>query len=140
MKEFLKRFCVSFVVVNIVFLFVALFVVHRFGIELGFIRLSIGTFTVTLFVAFSMMLFKAHIINGLVSTVLGFLAVLPVVFIMRRIFGVFIFKFSFMIYVLSILIAVIYGIAIVILSKKYQNDDRYLNELLSKNEDKNDHK
>jgi hypothetical protein len=86
------------------------------------------------------MLFKAHIINGLVSTVLGFLAVLPVVFIMRRIFGVFIFKFSFMIYVLSILIAVIYGIAIVILSKKYQNDDRYLNELLSKNEDKNDHK
>jgi hypothetical protein len=139
MKAFLKRFIISFVIVNIVFLGVAMFVVHQFGIELGYIRLSLGTFAVTLFVAFSITLFKARIIHSLVSTAFGFVALLPVVFIMSGIFGVFIFKFSFMIYVLSILIAVIYGISIVVVSKKYQKDDRDLNELLSRNETKNDH-
>lgn len=131
MKDFIRRWAYAYSIVNIVFLIVSFVILRRLNIDVPFLRLSLGAIAISLFIASSVSVFKSNI-NGIMRTVLGFLLILPIVFITRKVFGVLVFRFSIAVFIFALICSIIYALAVFTVSKKYKKEEVALNELLRK--------
>jgi hypothetical protein len=130
MKRYLKTYSYIFVIINILLLLLSAGIKFRFNIEVPFIRLCIAGFFISAFIALSWMIFTSRKGNIILKIILGFVALLPIVILLRRSFGPLLFRASFAIYIFSFIIAIIYAIAVLIVSAKTKKEERELNELI----------
>ncbi len=136
MKNAFRRWAYSFTITNIIFIVTTFFVLNRLNINMPYLRMSIASLLVALFVSLSITLFKMKKGNQFVKIILSVLALLPIIFILRRAFGVIIFRYSFILYILSSVFLLGYGIAVWVIAKKSKATEEQLNKLLEqKNKD-----
>jgi hypothetical protein len=131
-KNFLKNYAVCLAIANLVLIIICIAVKARLNIQYAFPRVEIAALITALFASLSVLLFRMKRGNIIVKIILGFLALVPSVFVMRRLFGVVIFRFSAAIYLLAALIAVVYGVTVFIIAKRSKKEADELNKLIDK--------
>lgn len=139
MKNVFNRWAYSFVITNIIFIVVTFFVLRRLNINMPYLKMSIASLFVAFFVSLSITLFKMKKGNQIVNIILSVIALLPIIFILRRAFGVIVFRYSFIIYILASVFLLGYGIAVFVIAKKSKATEEQLNKLLmEKDRDRDD--
>jgi ABC-type bacteriocin/lantibiotic exporter with double-glycine peptidase domain len=78
----------------------------------------------------SITVFRIQKMNSLLATLLGLIPLLAIPLILRRIYGVILFRFSFVIIIAFAVCAVIYAIAVLIVANRYKKEEKDLNKLL----------
>lgn len=132
MKDYGKIYLKVYLITHLVFLLLALIVLRRAQVTYAFIRLEIGAILVSAIVGFAVWLFRLEKGNSLINTILGYLIIIPSIFVLRNTFGQYLFRFTWLIYVVMVCVGIIYGIAVWVVSKKYKKEVKDLNELLNK--------
>jgi len=132
MKKVLSIWINTFLMTLLVFTLISLGTLRRLNIQLPFIKLVVGALFISLFIALGIFIFKNKKGHPLLNTVLGYLLMVPSIFIMRYVFGILIFRYSFIIYLFIVLVAIIYSVAVMVVSKQYKKEVDELNRLLDK--------
>lgn len=132
MKDYGRIYLKVYLITHLVFLLLALIVLRRAQVTYAFIRLEIGAILVSAIVGFAVWLFRLEKGNSLINTILGYLIIIPSIFVLRNTFGQYLFRFTWLIYVVMVCVGIIYGIAVWVVSKKYKKEVKDLNELLNK--------
>lgn len=132
MKEYTKIYLKVYLWVHILFILLSLIVLRRAGITYPFIRLEIGALLVTLVISLAVFMFRLEKGSSLLNTILGYVILIPGIFILRSTFGQYLFRFTWFIYFLMVFIGIIYGVAVYVVSKKYQKEAKEMNDLLEK--------
>lgn len=132
MKDYGRIYLKVYLITHLVFLLLALIVLRRAQVTYAFIRLEIGAILVSSIVGFAVWLFRLEKGNSLINTILGYLIIIPSIFVLRNTFGQYLFRFTWLMYVVMVLVGIIYGIAVWVVSKKYKKEVKDLNELLNK--------
>jgi membrane protein implicated in regulation of membrane protease activity len=131
MKKWFNLFTKTFFFTAIGFALVAIGVIRRLNLELPYLRLSAGVLIIALLFSLAILLFKSSKGNGVLHAILAFAVILPSVFVLRFVFGIAVFRFSSVIYLLMVLFAVLYAIALVVVSRKAKKEANGLNQLLN---------
>jgi hypothetical protein len=118
--------------VHILFILLSLIVLRRAGITYPFLRLEIGAILVTFVISLAVFMFRLEKGSSLLNTILGYVILIPGIFILRSTFGNYLFRFTWLIYILMVFIGIIYGVAVYVVSKKYQKEAKEMNDLLEK--------
>ncbi len=132
MKDYGRIYLKVYLITHLVFLLLALIVLRRAQVTYAFIRLEIGAILVSAIVGFAVWLFRLEKGNSFINTILGYLIIIPSIFVLRNTFGQYLFRFTWLIYVVMVCVGIIYGIAVWVVSKKYKKEVKDLNELLNK--------
>jgi len=132
MKDYGRIYLKVYLIMHLVFLLLALIVLRRAQVTYAFIRLEIGAILVSAIVGFAVWLFRLEKGNSLINTILGYLVIIPSIFVLRNTFGQYLFRFTWLIYVVMVCVGIIYGIAVWVVSKKYKKEVADLNQLLKK--------
>lgn len=132
MKRYFQIYLKCFLIVQLIFILLAFFIYRRTENSLPFMRLSLGAFIIAIFIALSIYIFKHDKGNGIINAILGYVTLIPAIFLIRFIFGQALFRFTWLFYLLFIFVGFIYGIALFIVSKKYKHLTNELNALLEK--------
>lgn len=130
MKKYLSIYATSFTLLMIVFTFLSIAIFRRTEIVIPFTKVVLTGFIMAIFITLSVFFFRLEKGNSIINTIIGFLVLLPDLFIMRRTFGAWLFRFSSTIYLLAVLIAIIYSIAVIVVSRKAKKEEENLNRLL----------
>jgi ABC-type transport system involved in cytochrome c biogenesis permease component len=130
MKKFLTKWAIAYAIVNILFIVGAAVINNRLGLDIPYLRLTIGAAIISLLGAFSATIYKVDKLNDILRAILAFLISLPSVFILGRVFSKTIFRYSFIVYLLALVCAIIYAVAVMVVTKKFKNEEKALNELL----------
>lgn len=133
MKKWFTLFTKTFFFTAIGFALVAIGVIRRLNLQLPYLKLFAGIFIIALLISLAILLFKSPKGNGVLHAVFAFLIILPSVFVLRNVFGIAVFRFSFVIYILMSVFAVLYAIAVIMVSRKAKKETRGLNQLLDEN-------
>lgn len=132
MKEYLKIYLKFYLFVHILFILLSLIVLRRAGITYPFLRLEIGAILVTFVISLAVFMFRLEKGSSMLNTILGYVILIPGIFILRSTFGNYLFRFTWLIYILMVFIGIIYGVAVYVVSKKYQKEAKEMNDLLEK--------
>lgn len=135
MKEFGKLYLKVFFIIHLISLVLAFMVLRRTEYNYPFIRIELGILLISLISSFSIWLFKLEKGYSLLNTVLGYLVFIPALFVLRFVYGNYLFRFTWLIYVIMVIIGIMYGIAVYVVSKKYKKEVDELNELLKHKDD-----
>lgn len=135
MKRFSKIFMRMFFIASIIQLFITLAIAHRLNITYGFIVLTFGSLMIALFLTFSRIIFEREKGNALWNLLLSFLILLPTVFILRRLYDVIIFRYTFVIYLFIGVILMIYAGLIYLTHRSTKKETEDLNNLLNKDKE-----
>ncbi len=135
MKTFGKRYLWVYLIVHLLFFVLALIVFRRAEVSYPFIRLEIGALLISVILSASISLFRMEKGNSIVNTILGYLAIIPAIFLLRTIFGTYLFRFSWLIYIAMVLVGIIYGVAVWVVSLKYKKEVQDLNQMLQAKEE-----
>ncbi len=128
--KFIQRWVYSFAITSVALIFFNLFVILRFGVNLGYIRVAIGALIISVLVASSITLFKMKKGNDILKAVLGILPLLPITLVLRNMYGVAVFRASVFLWILAAIFVVAYSLAVVIVSSKAKKEEKELNTLL----------
>ncbi|NCA66495.1 MAG: hypothetical protein EOM87_00365 [Clostridia bacterium] len=134
-KKTLNRYAISYTIINIVFFLICFAVQRRLNITIAFLKVSAGAFIISIFITLAVTLFKMKKGNEILRIALGFVALSPIVAIARFIFGIAVFRYSFVIYLFALLCAVIYSVAIIVVATRAKKEERTLNDLLNRKDD-----
>jgi hypothetical protein len=132
MKTYGSIYLKVYLLMHLIFMLLSLIVLRRADITYPFIRLEIGAILISGVISLAIFMFcleKGHV---LLNTILGYLILIPGIFMLRNTFGQYLFRFTWFLYVLMVLIGFIYGIAVWQVSKKYKKEAEELNDLLEK--------
>jgi len=132
MKKFGRRFTNSFIFINVFMLFLTIGIYRHLNITYPFIKVSIGAFLISLFISLAVTIFKLEKGLSWLNAIIGFIVATPSLFVLRYLFGYSIFRYSFVFYLFIIVVAIIYGIAIMVVSRKAKSEANELNLLLPK--------
>lgn len=135
MKKYADIYLKSFFFMSLLFLILSVIVTRRTDLRLPFALVSYGIFIVSIFLSFSIWLFKLEEGNGLIHAVIGYLVLIPAILVIRNVYGTALFKFSSFIYIVFIIVGIIYGIVFYIVSNKYKKQVDELNEMINNKED-----
>lgn len=135
MKNYIKRYCYIYVVINIILIVLSIVIKNRLNIDVPFVRLSIANIFVSIFITLAWTIFKIKKGNGFIKIIAGFIVILPVIALFRRAFGLLLFRASFAIYLFSLVVAIIYSLAVVIVSARAKKEEKELNLLINKDKD-----
>ena len=130
MKKFFIKWAVAYALVNMLFIIGAAVVTRRLGLDIPYLKLTVGAGIISLLGAFSATIYKSNKLNDVLRAILAFLVSLPSIFIIQKLFNKVIFKYSFGVYIIALVCAVIYAAAVMAVTKKYKNEEKALNELL----------
>jgi len=136
MKRFGKYYLVIFFIINLIMFLLALIVYRNQNVRLPFIRIEFGALLISTILASAVYVFKLEKGNSLINVVLGYLIIIPAIIIMRVIYGTYLFKSASLIYIIMVIVGIIYGIVVLIVSKKYKQEVDNLNKLLAEKEEK----
>lgn len=140
MKKYLSIYAISFSLLMVVFTILSIGIFRRSGIVIPFTSVIVTGFIMTIFIALSIFFFRFEKGNSLLNTVIGFVVLLPDLIIMRRTFGDWLFRFSSTIYLLAVMIAVIYSVAVIVVSRKAKKEETNLDRLLQQKQKEEDKK
>jgi hypothetical protein len=132
MKTFWTTYLKSFFFIALAFLLVAGAVAHNLGITYGYVKVLLGALLAAGFVAAGIRLYRRRKGNGIVNAVLGLLATLPAVVVMRVVFSLAVFRFSFVVFAVAGLAALSYAVGVFVVSTRARREAAALNELLPK--------
>lgn len=138
MKAYIKIWLGAFAAVNGMMLLISLIIMRRLNISnLPFVKLETGALVISLFIALSAFIFQLKRGNIILKIAGGLLAVLPSVFVLRNIFGILVFRYSFVIYLAFAVCALIYGLVVFITAHKTKKEENELNKLIKKDNQNN---
>jgi uncharacterized membrane protein HdeD (DUF308 family) len=129
-KKGISRFTGSFLIVTILLMVINVVINHRLDINYPHVPMVIGALLMALAITLSITLFKLEKINAIIASLLGLLPLLTIPLILRRLYGLVIFRTSLVLLIAFGLCAIVYAIAVVITAKRYQKETSDLNELL----------
>lgn len=129
-KKALLRYVIAFTVVTVLLAFVNAVIFRRLGITYAHPVMVIGGLLIALAITLSITLFKLEKVNAIIASLLGLLPLLTIPLILRRLYGVVIFRQSFVLVLVFGLCAIVYAIAVMITAKRYQKETSDLNDLL----------
>lgn len=135
MKRYANIYLNVFFYMSILFLILTLIVYRRSQIQLPFTRISYGIFLVSVFLSFTIWLFKLEKGNSLINAILGYFILIPGILIIRNVYGTNLFRFTSLIYIVFVVLGIIYGLAVWIVSKKYKKEVEDLNKLIHQKQD-----
>ncbi|MGD9909622.1 MAG: hypothetical protein AB7U79_03335 [Candidatus Izemoplasmatales bacterium] len=135
MRRFSKVFMKMFFIASMIQLFITLAILHRLNITYGFIALTLGSLMMALFLTFSRLIFEREKGNALINILLSFLVLLPTVFILRRLYDVIIFRYTFVIYLFIGIILAIYAGLLYLTHQSTKKETSDLNNLLKKDKE-----
>lgn len=133
MKKYIDIYLKSFFFMSLLFLFLSIIVSRRTNISPAFALVSYGIFIVSIFLSTSIWLFKREEGNSLIQAIIGYLILIPAILVIRNVYGTALFRFTYFIYIIFIIIGIIYGIVFAVVSKKYKKEVEQLNEMIKKN-------
>jgi len=108
----------------------ALGINRYFEIALPLRALFFGAVFISLLVALSILVFKKTWGNGVLNVLVGYLVIFPVPFVLRAMFGTYLFQRSIAIYVLGFIYAALYSLVVLYASIKNKKTEEKLNSLL----------
>jgi uncharacterized membrane protein HdeD (DUF308 family) len=129
-KKGISRFTGSFLIVTILLMVINVVINRRLDISYPHVPMVIGALLMALAITLSITLFKLEKINAIIASLLGLLPLLTIPLILRRLYGLVIFRTSLVLLIAFGLCAIVYAIAVVITAKRYQKETSDLNELL----------
>jgi hypothetical protein len=132
MKVYGTIYLKVYLVMHLIFILLSLIVLRIADITYPFVRLEIGAILISSVVSLAIFMFRLEKGHTVINTVLGYLILIPSIFMLRNTFGQYLFRFTWLLYVLMVFIGIIYGTAVWIVSKKYQKEVKELNDLLEK--------
>ena len=92
MKKYLKLYAYSYAIVSLIVFILALGINRYFEIALPLRALFIGTIIISLLIALSILIFKKTWGNGVLNVIVGYIIISPVPFVLRLMFGTYLFK------------------------------------------------
>jgi multisubunit Na+/H+ antiporter MnhE subunit len=110
-------------------------VLRRTEYQYPFIRIQLGLLVISLIVTLAFWLFKLENKYSVLNTILGYIVLIPAIFLLRTVYGNYLFRFTWMIYIIVVVVGIIYGVAVYVVSKKYKKEVDELNELLHKDKE-----
>lgn len=131
MKRYAKIYLNVFFYMSILFLILSLIIYRRSEVQLPFVRISYGIFVVSIFLSFTIWLFKLEKGNSLINVILGYFILIPAILVIRNVYGTNLFRFTSLIYIVCVVIGIIYGVVLWIVSKKYKKEVEDLNKLIN---------
>ncbi|BCR35428.1 DUF3021 family protein [Mariniplasma anaerobium] len=134
MKKYADIYLKSFFFMSLLFLILSIIVYRRTDLKMPFALVSYGIFIVSIFLSFSIWLFKLEEGNGLIHAIIGYLVLIPAILVIRNVYGTALFRFSSFIYIVFIFVGIIYGIVFYIVSKKYKKEVDQLNDMINHKE------
>ena len=138
MKSYLKTYLTTLFVINIIFILIVMLLAKRVQVPFGFFRLEIGAILMAIFLSFTVWIFKWEKGNSVMNVICGYITIVPAMFIFRFLFGIHLFRFTWYLYILLVIIGIIYGIVVFVVSKKYKDEVNELNRLLKEKEAEKD--
>lgn len=105
------------------------------NVRLAYTRVTVGTLIMSLIIAAAIIVFKSEKGKGYINAILGYIIIIPALFVFRIIFGTYLFKRIWYLYILIAIIGIIYGIALWVASRKYETEVTELNRLLLNKEE-----
>jgi phosphotransferase system glucose/maltose/N-acetylglucosamine-specific IIC component len=130
MKKYLKLYAYSYAIVSLIVFILALGINRYFEIALPLRALFIGGIIISLLIALSIHIFKKTWGNGVLNVIVGYIIISPVPFVLRLMFGIYLFRTSVAIYILGFIYAVLYSLVILYGSIKNKKTEDKLNALL----------
>ncbi len=130
MKKYISIYLKVFLIINLVFMVLAIVVFRRADIRLPFAKLELGVIIMSAIISLAIFIYKLEKGNSIVNVILAYLIVIPSLFVLRNNFGTYLFRSAWVIYILMIIIGIIYGIALLFVSKKYKAEVEQLNKLI----------
>jgi phosphotransferase system glucose/maltose/N-acetylglucosamine-specific IIC component len=101
-------------------------------------RLEVGALITSAIASSAVWFFRLEKGNSLFNTIIGYLVLIPGIFVLRNTFGDYLFRFSWLIYLVIVFVGIIYGVAVFVVSKKYKKEVDDLNGLLNKDSKENE--
>ena len=137
MKKYFNTFVKTFFYSSIPFIILSFMIMRRTNIDMLYVRVTITNIIWSLLLGFAITVFKSEKGNSVVNSILGYVLILPALLVFRRTFGDYLFSSVWVIYIIMAVIGIIYGIALLVASKRYKSEVEELNRLLLK-KDKSD--
>ena len=136
MKKYIKYFLVSFFLINILMIFLALLVYRNSQIRLPFLRLEFGGLIISLIVGLTIFMFRLEKGNSLLNIIIGYIVLIPGLLVLRNVFGTYLFRSASLIYIIMVIVGIIYGVVVLIVSRRYKSEVDHLNKLLEEKSQK----
>ncbi len=136
MKKYFKYFLVSFFLINILMIFLALLVYRNSQIRLPFLRLEIGGLIISAIIGLTVFMFRLEKGNSLVNVIIGYVIMIPGLLVLRNVFGTYLFRSASLIYIIMVVVGIIYGVVVYIVSRRYKSEVELLNRLLEEKSQK----
>ena len=130
MKKTLSYFSISILVANIIMLILNLILYRRLNLTYGFIKVEIGSVIIALFITLAILIYKREKGNPTANTIFGFLVILPSLLVIRNLYGIVIFRFSFVLYIVVLVVAILYASIVIFINKQTKMEVQNLNNLL----------
>ncbi|MDD3382398.1 MAG: hypothetical protein PHT83_02675 [Bacilli bacterium] len=130
MNSYFKRLTYIYLVLSIIFIIISFIIFKRTSTQLSYLRLSIGALLISAILDFSVVIFKTKKLPPIINILLGFISLIPAIYVFKEVFGALMFKVSIAIYIFAFVCAVIYSIAVIIISYRVRKDEQFLNKLL----------
>ncbi len=134
LKKYFRTFVKTFFFTTIPFIFLTGIIIRRFEVNVPYIKATISGIIISIFISLAIRVFKSEKGIAIINSILGYILIIPVLFVLRSMFGNYLFRFSWYIYILMAIIGVIYGIALLVSSKRYKAEVNELNRLLLEKE------
>lgn len=131
MKDYGRIYLKVYLVINFLAILLSLLVFRVANHTYNYNRIAIGTLIISLIVSLAFWFFKREKGNGLINVILGYVIIIPAIFVSRNVFGHYLFRVGWVIYIMIVGVSIIYGIAVYVVSKKYKKEVADLNELLN---------
>lgn len=130
MRRFLSRVAKAFIILTILTIILVLYIRRVTGIIMPYNIVTVSTLLSSFFAALARTVFKSEKGIPVVNAVLGYLLIIPILFIIRATYNNYLFQLSYLIYIIMAVILIIYGIALLVAKKKYKQEVDELNRLL----------
>ena len=135
MKLYSKLYLKIYFIMSLISLVLAFMVLRRTEYQYPFIRIQLGLLVISLIVTLAFWLFKLENKYSVLNTILGYIVLIPAILLLRTVYGNYLFRFTWMIYIIVVVVGIIYGVAVYVVSKKYKKEVDELNELLHKDKE-----
>lgn len=137
MKKYLKLYSLIYAIAAPVLFVLALGIIRRNDVSLGLGVIFLGGILISILIASSIIVFKKTWGNGVWNVIIGYLIMFPIPFILKRMYGDYLFRRPYFIYLVGLIYALIYSLVILYTSRKNKLTEEKLNELI-KEEEKNE--
>jgi len=131
MKQYFKLYAYIYAIVSVGVFILALGIMRLYSdVTLSVKALFWGSIIISFLLAFSIKVFKKTWGNGVLNVILGYLIILPAIYVLRTMYGAVLFRRTFVIYLLGLIYAVLYSLVILHASYRNKKEENKLNELI----------